>query len=100
MKPEGRKMINFPAKRDCHPRKGYVNWWENIGDYISRKTRKQKTAADIASEVIKEVCSSCCWSCCDPLDENCKYHPIDKDRWCHKYNKSVFNLEDASNCKE
>lgn len=61
MKPEGRKMINFPAKRDNHPRKGYVNWWENIGDYISRKTRKQKTAADIASEVTKEKCYGCKW---------------------------------------
>lgn len=61
MKPEGRKMINFPAKRDNHPRKGYVNWWENIGDYISRKTRKQKTMADIASEVTKEKCNGCKW---------------------------------------
>ena len=61
MKPEGRKKINFPAKRDNHPRKGYVNWWENIGDYISRKTRKQKIAADIHSEVIKEKCEGCKW---------------------------------------
>ena len=53
MKPEGRKIVNFPNKRDCHPKKGYVNWWENIGDYISRKTRKQKTATDIANEVTK-----------------------------------------------
>ena len=61
MKPEGRKMINFPAKRDNHPRKGYVNWWVNIGDYISRKTRKQKTAADIHSEVTEEKCNGCKW---------------------------------------
>lgn len=61
MKPEGRKIINFPNKRDCHPKKGYVNWWENIGKMISRKTRKQKTAADVASKVTKEKCNGCKW---------------------------------------
>lgn len=56
---------------------------------------------DINSILSEErVCGSCCWSCCDPLQEECKHHLIDKDRWCHKHNKSVFNLEDASNCKE
>lgn len=61
MKPEGHKIMNFPNKRDCHPRKGYVNWWENIGKMISRKTRKQKTAADVASKVTEEKCNGCKW---------------------------------------
>lgn len=30
-------------------------------DYISRKTRKQKTAADVASKVTKEKCNDCKW---------------------------------------
>lgn len=47
MKPEGRKIITFPGKRDVHPRKGYVNWWETIGDFISRNTRKQKLRNEI-----------------------------------------------------
>lgn len=46
---------------------------------------------------IERFCGSCNWSCCDPLQEECKYHPIDKDRWCHKHNKSVYDLEQACN---
>ena len=53
--------MNFPNKRDCHPRKGYVNWWENIGKMISRKTRKQKIMADIVGEVAEEKCNGCKW---------------------------------------
>lgn len=45
------------------------------------------------------TCCQCIHSCCDPLDDDCKYHPTDKDRRCHKLNKSVWNLEDASKCK-
>lgn len=81
MKPEGRKMINFPNKRDCHPRKRYVNWWENIGKMISRKTRKQKTAADIHSEVIKEKCYGCKWF----IDE-CDYGCLNS-RLCINYSE-------------
>ena len=56
---------------------------------------------DINSILSEErICGSCNWSYCNPLKEECKYHSIDKDSLCHKYNKSVFNLEDASNCKE
>ena len=51
MKPEGRKTVRFPGKRDAHPKKGYVNWWENIGDCISRNTRKQNNKKDIESEL-------------------------------------------------
>ena len=28
MKPMGRKPIRFPGKTDCHPKPGWVNWWE------------------------------------------------------------------------
>ena len=45
------------------------------------------------------VCCQCFYSCCDPTKSECNNHPIDKDRWCHKLNKSVWNLEDATNCK-
>ena len=42
MKPEGRKTVKFLAKRDVHPKKGLINWWESITDCISRNTRKLK----------------------------------------------------------
>lgn len=41
MKPEGRRHYNFPNKRDVHPKKGWINWWEDEGGTVSRKTRKQ-----------------------------------------------------------
>ncbi len=28
MQPMGRVPSRFPGKRDVHPRKPYVNWWE------------------------------------------------------------------------
>ena len=51
MKPEGRKVVTFPAKKDVHPKKGWINWWENITDLISRHTRKQKLKKEI-----EEIC--------------------------------------------
>ncbi len=51
MKPEGRKKVKFPCKRDIHPKKGWINWWENIADCISRSTRKQKLRNEIEDEI-------------------------------------------------
>ena len=53
MKPEGRKKVKFPAKRDNHPKKGWINWWENIADLISRNTRKQKIRKEIEDEIME-----------------------------------------------
>ena len=55
MKPEGRKIIKFPAKRDVHPKKGWLNWWEKIGDCISRNTRKQKLKKEIENETLEST---------------------------------------------
>ena len=48
-------------------------------------------------ETTDKFCSQCCFSCC--TSECVDTHPIDRDRWCHKLNKSVYELEDATNCK-
>ena len=55
MKPEGRKIVKFPCKRDVHPKKGWINWWESIGDYISRNTRKQKLRKEIDNETLEST---------------------------------------------
>ena len=47
MKPEGRKVVRFQGKRDVHPQKGWVNWWETIADLVSRKTRKQNIRKEL-----------------------------------------------------
>lgn len=42
MKPFGRgKRVHFPSKKDSHPPKGYINWWEDMNTYIPRSTMKQ-----------------------------------------------------------
>ncbi len=53
MKPEGRKTVKYTEKRDFHPKKGWVNWWEIIGDYISRSIRKQKLRKEIENEIME-----------------------------------------------
>ena len=51
MKPYGRgKNVRFPGKTDCHPKKGFINWWEDITEYISRSTMKQKLKKEIEKE--------------------------------------------------
>lgn len=34
-------------KEDVHPPKGYINWWENMCNFISRKTFKQELKRDV-----------------------------------------------------
>lgn len=47
-----------------------------------------------------QVCCRCWNSVCDPCDPDCDGHPMDYgQRWCHKYEKPVENLQDASQCK-
>lgn len=54
MKPYGREkkvLFNGPGKTDCHPKKGFINWWENMCDYLSRGRMKQLTQKGIDDEL-------------------------------------------------
>ena len=44
MKPHGRekKIKGRNWKKDAHPPKGYINWWENMNNIIPRSTLKLK----------------------------------------------------------
>lgn len=42
MQPLGRKSIRFPNKTDCHPPKGYLNWWE-VERPPSKRSDRQAT---------------------------------------------------------
>lgn len=61
MKPYGLgNKVRFPHKMDCHPPKGWINWWEDIRSFVSRRTMKQKIEKEIESEMyFKECCRSC-----------------------------------------
>lgn len=54
MKPYGRekKVKGSSWKKDCHPKRGYINWWEEICDYLSRGRIKQLNKKDINNELL------------------------------------------------
>ena len=54
MKPYGREKKvtgGQPWKKDYHPRKGEINWWEDICDFLSRSTMKQRSRKEIENEI-------------------------------------------------
>jgi len=42
MKPLGRRSVRFPSKRDCHPPKGHVNWWEVENDTTKNGKKRDR----------------------------------------------------------
>lgn len=55
MKPYGREK-NLQGtgawKRDVHPKKGYVNWWENMCDFLDRGRIKQIWKKEVNREIL------------------------------------------------
>lgn len=52
MKPYGRgKTVHFPCKTDCHPKRGWINWWEDIADYFCRTTMKRAWKKELEEEL-------------------------------------------------
>ena len=54
MKPYGRekKLQGTGAwKRDVHPKKGYMNWWEDMCDFFSRGRIKQEWKKEVNREL-------------------------------------------------
>lgn len=49
--PMGRKPYRFPGKKDCHPPKGYVNWWEKEGPDANKTAAKREAEAEIQEEL-------------------------------------------------
>jgi hypothetical protein len=52
MKPLGQHPVRFPSKTDCHPPKGYVNWWEGeIDDDENKALAKRFTQLEIKEQL-------------------------------------------------
>ncbi len=52
MQPLGRKPSRFPSKTDCHPKKGYANWWEvEILNDDNKKADRRKVKKEINMEL-------------------------------------------------
>lgn len=48
MQPMGMKPINFPNKTDCHPKKGFINWWEDIiNPDFSKRSERQRVRKEL-----------------------------------------------------
>lgn len=57
MKPYGREKKlqgSGPWKKDCHPKSGYINWWEDMCDFLSRGRIKQIVKKEIDKELNDE----------------------------------------------
>lgn len=42
--------VRFPCKTDCHPQKGYINWWESLGYYKSKSAKRRAFKRDFMLE--------------------------------------------------
>lgn len=48
--PMGRKHYRSPHKTDCHPPKGYVNWWE-VAIRPNKAAAKREAEREIQTEI-------------------------------------------------
>lgn len=52
MKPYGRlKTVKFHCKRDNHPPKGWINWWEDMAECLPRTSIKGLVKKQIDDEI-------------------------------------------------
>jgi|GEM_PF-5995388 len=52
MQPLGRKPVKFPSKTDCHPPKGYSNWWEvEINHHDRKRADRREAKRNIRKEI-------------------------------------------------
>lgn len=45
-----RKIGGFVGKRDAHPKKGYMNWWEDMDTCLTRSRMRQIFKSQLANE--------------------------------------------------
>ena len=45
-----KKPVKFKCKQDCHPKKGFVNWWETLGYYKSKSAKRLQLKREIILE--------------------------------------------------
>ena len=64
MKPLGIRPVRFPCKTDCHPGKGFDNWWEVDCSQPSNKRARFEAKKQLIKELEEDVsleyyCSYC-----------------------------------------
>lgn len=42
--------VKFQYKQDCHPKKGFINWWEDLGYYKSKSAKRHQLKKELLLE--------------------------------------------------
>ncbi len=100
MRPLGRTPKRFPSKVDCHPGKGYINWWEEENDDGNKAKERERVRKEINRDYLMESINNVFdfSQIMSYINEgNCiVYAEVDYDRDCDclifKTNDDVFNL--------
>lgn len=45
-----KRAVKFRYKQDCHPKKGFGNWWEDLGFYKSKSAKRLQLKRELLSE--------------------------------------------------
>lgn len=45
-----KKPVKFKCKQDCHPKKGFINWWEDLGYYKSKSAKRHQLKKELLLE--------------------------------------------------
>lgn len=58
MKPMGQKPSRFPSKTDCHPGKGFKNWWEGeMGNDENKTADRRQGKREIEASLADSLAS-------------------------------------------
>ncbi len=53
MRPMGRRKVKFPEKIDCHPKRGWLNWWEvEFNSDGNKKAERQMGKTEIKKQTL------------------------------------------------
>ena len=42
--------VKFQCKQDCNPKKGFINWWEDLGYYKSKSAKRHQLKKELLLE--------------------------------------------------
>jgi len=45
-----KKPVKFKCKQDCHPKRGFINWWESMGYHKSKSAKRHQLKKELLLE--------------------------------------------------
>lgn len=46
-----KQPVRFLGKTDCHPSKGFINWWEDMGRFKSKTAKRMRLNRELLNEL-------------------------------------------------